>query len=143
MRLHQITLLSLLAVSPAATQAPIKAQAEPPIIAEVRIEGNQRIEKDPILVHVTQEQDQPLDEDAVDWDIKSIYRMGFFDTVSSKLVNEGDETVLLYTVHERPLLVEVRIDDTTALAETDPRVAQLRSKGGSLSRVHAISRISY
>ena len=119
-----VTLTTPLPINAGAEEAVSNADREPPIVAEVRIEGNRLVESDAILVHISQEPDQPLDEGAVTDDVKSIYRMGFFDIVSTKLVNDGDETVLVYTVHERPQVVEVRINDTTALAETDPRVAE-------------------
>ena len=94
------------------------------MVAEIRIEGNQRVEKDAILFHVTQRPDEPLDEDAVDGDIRSIYEMGFFSTVTSKIVESNGESVLVYTVKERPQVIRVYIEGMNAFSRTDPRILQ-------------------
>ena len=96
MKLHHLVALSLLGWWFVASLAPMKAHSEPPIVAEVRVEGNQRIEKDAILFHVPQEADQPLDDDAVGSDIRSIFEMGFFSDVSAKIVYIEGQPVLVY-----------------------------------------------
>jgi len=118
-RLAALSLCSWLAMS-----APVKAQAVPPIIAQIRIEGNQRVYKDPILLHIEQEPGQALDEGVVDYDLKSIYEMGFFESVRANLEYIKGEPVLVYTVRERPQIIDVRIDGMNALSRTDSRVVQ-------------------
>ena len=124
MRLHHLAALSLLGWWFVASLAPTTADAEPPIVAQVRIEGNQRVEKDAILFHVTQEADEPLDDDAVEEDIRSIYDLGFFSSVSAKIVDLKGERVLVYTVKELPQVIRLRIEGMEALSRTDPRVVQ-------------------
>ena len=102
----------------------VKAQAHPPIVAQIRIDGNQRIYKDTILVHITQEPGQALDQSVVASDIRSIYEMGFFESVRANLAYIKGEPVLVYTVRERPLIIDVRIDGMNALSRTDSRVVQ-------------------
>src|SRR5258708_37208596 len=92
-RLRHLAALSLLGCS-VVLLAPTKGHAEPPIVAQIRIEGNQRIEKDAILTHVPQQPDQPLDENAVTGDIRFISEMGFFSSVSTKIVEIEGEPVL-------------------------------------------------
>ena len=123
MRLRNLAALSLLGWW-LVLMAPTNATAEPPIVAQVRIEGNERVEKDAILFHVTQEPDEPLDEDAVNEDIQSIYKLGFFSSVRAGIANINGESVLVYTVSERPQVIEVRIEGMEALSRTDPRVVQ-------------------
>jgi outer membrane protein insertion porin family len=118
-RLAALSLCSWLAMS-----APVKAQAVPPRIAQIRIEGNQRVYKDPILIHIEQEPGQALDEGVVDYDLKSIYEMGFFESVRANLEYIKGEPVLVYTVRERPQIIDVRIDGMNALSRTDSRVVQ-------------------
>jgi outer membrane protein insertion porin family len=91
MKLHHLTALSLLGCWFVASLAPTNANAEPPIVAQIRIEGNQRVEKDTILFHITQEADEPLDNDAVRGDIRFIYEMGFFSSVSTKIEDINGE----------------------------------------------------
>ena len=124
MKLRRIAVLPLLGWLFVALLAQTNANGEPVIVAQVRIEGNQRVEKDAILFHVTQEPDEPLDDDAVTDDTRSIYGMGFFDIVKADVKSIKGEQVLIYTVHERPQIVEVRIDGMESLSKTDPRVVQ-------------------
>jgi outer membrane protein insertion porin family len=124
MRPRYLAALILLGWWFAGSLALTAANAELPIVAQIRIEGNQRVEKDAILVHVEQEPRQRLDEHVVAYDLRSIYKMGFFSDVSAKLVNDKGQPVLVYTVHERPQIIEVRIEGMKALLKTDPRVVQ-------------------
>ena len=117
-RLAALSLCSWLAML-----APVKAQAVPPIIAQIRIEGNQRVYKDPIL-HIEQEPGQALDEGVVDYDLKSIYEMGFFESVRANLEYTQGEPVLVYTVRERPQIIDVQNYGMNALSRTDSRVVQ-------------------
>lgn len=50
--------------------------------------------------------------------------MGFFTSVRAKLEKDGDETVLVYTVSERPQVSHVRIEGMTAFSTADSRVLQ-------------------
>ena len=123
MRLHYLAALCLFGCW-LVLLAPTNANAEPPILAEVRVEGNQRIDEDAILFHISQEADQPLDDDAVGSDIRSIYEMGFFSDVSAKIVYIEGRPVLVYTVRERPQVIRMRIEGMNALSRLDPRVVQ-------------------
>ncbi len=104
--------------------APTAAHAEPLIVSQIRIEGNQRIEKDVLLMHITQQAGQPLDESAVNKDLRSIDGMGFFVTVRAHVEYIKGQPVLVYTVRERPQIFEVRIEGMKALSRTDQRVVQ-------------------
>ena len=118
-RLAALSLCSWLAMS-----APVKAQAVPPRIAQIRIEGNQRVYKDPILLHIEQEPGQAFDQGVVDSDLKSIYEMGFFESVRANLEYIQGQPVLVYTVRERPQIIDVQIYGMNALSRTDSRVVQ-------------------
>jgi len=123
MRIYHLAALSLLGFC-LVLLAPTKSNAEPPIVAQIRIEGNQRIEKDAILIHITQQPDEPLDEDAVNGDIRFISEMGFFSSVSTKIVESNGESALVYTVKERPQVIRVYIEGMKAFSRTDPRIVQ-------------------
>ncbi len=73
-------------------------------LKEVRIQGNLRVEEDGIRLHIKARQDDHFDPTVVDRDVRSIYRMGFFDDVKAELSPEG---VLTYIVIERPYVREV------------------------------------
>ena len=75
------------------------AAAEPKVV-EVRIEGNVRVETSAIEAHRGQRVGVPIDEKAIDEDIKAIYEMGFFDRVWVTAGDGDDGMVVVYHVHE-------------------------------------------
>src|SRR5271167_1520556 len=84
--------------------------AQGPVVAQIRIEGNQRVETDAIRIHISQQAGQPIDDNTVNDDIKTIYKMGFFDTVSADKEFINGSLVLVYTVKERPQVTDVRFE---------------------------------
>lgn len=82
-------------------------------LKEVRIQGNLRVEEDGIRLHIKARQDDPFDPTVVSRDVRSIYRMGFFDDVKAELSPEG---VLTYIVIERPYVREVEIQGNSEVS---------------------------
>ena len=74
------------------TSAAAFAQGTGPVISKIEISGNQRVEDDAIRIHVSQQPGQPLDDAAVDADLKAIYKMGFFSDVGDHIVIKGATT---------------------------------------------------
>jgi len=112
---------------------PVRAQPSPPIIDSVDVTGNSRVESDAIRLHISQQPGQPLNEPAVDQDIKAIYRMGFFSRVSTDVVNQGGKNVLVYSVEEQPMVADVRLEGLKAVSATDDKiVAAIKIHSGSL-----------
>jgi len=123
----------LLVVAACLAARDANAQASAPIISRIQIVGNQRVEDDAIRIHITQQPGQPLDAHAVDADIKSIYKMGFFDTVTAEVTHEGGGAVLIYRVKERPQITDVRFNGMKAIRTTDDKiVAATRVHPGSI-----------
>ena len=75
-------------------------------LREVKIQGNLRVEEDGIRLHVKTRPGDVFDPVGVEQDVKSIYRMGFFDDVKADLSPDG---VLTYSVREKPYIREVNI----------------------------------
>ena len=75
-------------------------------LTEVRITGNIRVEADGIRLHLKSRAGAIFDPSLVEQDVKSIYRMGFFDDVHAELSPAG---VLTYVVKEKPYVREVNI----------------------------------
>ncbi|HZC46830.1 MAG TPA: outer membrane protein assembly factor BamA [Candidatus Acidoferrum sp.] len=98
------------------------AQAPQPVISKIEIVGNQRVEEDAIRIHITQQVGQPLDQNAVTNDIKAIDRLGFFDQVTSHVVQQGTQNVLVYRVHERPQISDVRFYGMKAIRSNDDKI---------------------
>jgi outer membrane protein insertion porin family len=115
--------------------APVSARAQgpAPIISKAEIAGNQRVEQDAILIHITQQANQPLDQTAVDADIKSIYRMGFFESVTARVEQQGGRSVLVYRVRERPQITDVKFYGMKAVRSNDDKiVAAVKMHPGSI-----------
>ncbi|HUY26017.1 MAG TPA: outer membrane protein assembly factor BamA [Candidatus Binataceae bacterium] len=112
--------LVLLALLLAASRA--FAQAPAPVISQIRIEGNQRVETDAIRIHISQTAGTPLDQTAVDKDVKAIYKMGFFDTVEVDKTPVNGGIVLTYKVKERPQITDVRLEGMKAIRTTDDKI---------------------
>ncbi|MBX3027501.1 outer membrane protein assembly factor BamA [bacterium] len=79
-------------------------------IERVEIVGNQRVEDEAVRVKLKQRAGSPYDPQAVDDDIRAIYKMGFFDDVRATMDRQGGGWVLTYDVHERPFIRQVRIE---------------------------------
>ena len=98
--------------------------AQNPTIAKVEVRGNQRVEDDAILVHITSRAGEPLNEAKVNEDIQNIYKMGFFATVSSveeQTANPG-QIVLVFEVKERPQITDITWKGMKAMRPTDDKV---------------------
>jgi len=98
------------------------AQNPPPIINKIEITGNQRVEEDAISIHITQQVGQPLDQTAVDNDIKSIYRLNFFASVTARVEQQGGQNVLIYHVKERPQITDVKLYGMKEIRSNDDKI---------------------
>jgi outer membrane protein insertion porin family len=100
------------------------AQTSGELVSEIRIAGNQRVEDDAIRVHISSQPGEPYDETRVDADVKSIYKMGFFDRVEASEEHDRGKLILVYTVRERPLITQVRFEGMKKIRSTDEKVRQ-------------------
>jgi len=111
--LNRATLFFVLFCSIFILSTPSQAQ-EKVKLSEVKIQGNLRVEEDGIRLHLKTRPGDLFDQAAVDQDVKSIYRMGFFDDVKAELSPEG---VLTYTVKEKPYIRELKIQGNAQLSK--------------------------
>ncbi|MBF6559760.1 MAG: outer membrane protein assembly factor BamA [Candidatus Binataceae bacterium] len=109
------------------------AQAPAPIISDIEIAGNQRVESDAIKIHISSQVGLPLNMATVDQDIKAIYRMGFFERASASVDHQGGNVVLTFTVAERPLISDVRFGGMKAIKPTEDKIINaVKLHGGSI-----------
>ncbi|RMD82422.1 MAG: outer membrane protein assembly factor BamA [Candidatus Dadabacteria bacterium] len=76
-------------------------------IAEVRVDGNERVETSAIRAHVHVGPGQVLDRRLIDKDVKEIYQLGFFDHVWVTAEDGPAGVILTYHVAERPYVTDV------------------------------------
>ena len=112
------------------------AQRAAPVIAQIKIVGNQRVETDAIRVHITSQVGQPLNPATVDNDVKSVYRMGFFTRVNAYVKREPTGAVLTFAVTEEPLVSEIRFSGMKKISPSDEQIvnAMALHSGGLLDR---------
>jgi outer membrane protein insertion porin family len=90
--------------------------ASEPIITEVRVRGNLRIEAGRILQKMISRAGEPYDPKKVREDIRSIYAMGYFKNVVVELDEKG---VLTFLVLERPALRDWRVEGAKEVERED------------------------
>jgi outer membrane protein insertion porin family len=106
------------AVDAGALPAPDVAAADVPLgdrpfvdggIAEVRIEGNRRIEADAIRAVLSTRAGEPLDRGRVSADVRRIYELSYFRDVRVVRSEEPGGTVVTFHVEENPIIRQVSV----------------------------------
>lgn len=98
---------------------PSAATTSEPLIAEVKVGGNDRVEEEAIRIYLTSRAGTPLNPAAIDQDVRAIYKMGFFKDVEARVTEENGKTILTYWVTERPLIREVHTEGNKGLSKED------------------------
>ena len=100
-RLFTLFVISFLLLTPRSSYT-----QEQVTLKDVKISGNLRVEEDGIRLHIKNRAGEKYDPAVVEQDVKSIFRMGFFDDVQAEL---SADSVLTYVVKEKPYIREVKI----------------------------------
>ncbi len=79
------------------------------IIERIDIAGNRRIETELVRINISSKVGEPVSTETVREDIKRIYKLGFFDEVSAETDKTAEGLVLVYTVKEKPVVVDLRV----------------------------------
>lgn len=106
--------------------------AKGPVIREIVVEGNQRIERETVLSYMSFREGQVYDPAVVDASLKSLFKTGLFADVSMR--REGDRLVV--SVVENPIINRVAYEGIHAVKEEDlnnevqlkPRTIYTRAK---------------
>jgi outer membrane protein insertion porin family len=114
-----------------------RAQPPAPVISQITVVGNQRVETDAIRVNISSAVGQPLNPATVDTDVKSIYRMGFFTRVNAYVKRQSSGVILTFVVHEEPLISEIRFGGMIKISPSDEQIvnAMALHSGSLLDRV--------
>jgi len=89
------------------------------VIAEVQVRGTDRIEPDAIKLNIKSKKGEVLRPDQVAEDIKSIYKMGFFEKVDAEITDTPAGKVLTFVVQENPTVQEVHVAGNKKIKEKD------------------------
>lgn len=89
------------------------------IIADVKVRGNDRIEAEAIKGVVKSKAGELLKPEQVSEDIRSVYKMGYFEKVDAEVTDTPAGKVLTFIVLENPTIQEVKISGQKKIKEKD------------------------
>ncbi|UCE78712.1 MAG: outer membrane protein assembly factor BamA [Nitrospiraceae bacterium] len=81
-----------------------------PFITAIEIQGLKRIEEGAIRAKISQSIGGPVSQEQTNEDIKSIFRMGYFDDVRVEIEAFEGGAKLIYIVKEKPVIVTVAFE---------------------------------
>jgi len=93
------------------------ALSAPVNIADIRIEGLQRIEQSTARAVLKAAEGRPLDPAAVDADLHALFALGYFSDVRAEFAEEQGAATLTYHVVERPLIRSFTFEGNDELSE--------------------------
>ncbi|MFO0584040.1 MAG: outer membrane protein assembly factor BamA [Anaeromyxobacter sp.] len=99
--------------------APDARPAEGAKLADVRVEGNRRVEVDVVRGAVSQKKGSTYDPKAVAKDVKALMKLGYFADVVARVEGPKTAPVLVYVVTERPTIAEVKHEGNDELTNDD------------------------
>lgn len=102
--------------------ASAQASSDEPL-ADVRVEGNRRVESEAIVRRLGTRKGKPVDRKTIREDLKVLYRLGYFDYVEVRLLDAveagADGPVVVFRVVEKPAVREVKFEGLDELSKDD------------------------
>jgi outer membrane protein insertion porin family len=89
------------------------------VITDIQVRGTDRIEPDAIKLNIKSKKGEVLRPEQVAEDIKSIYKMGFFEKVDAEITDTAAGKVLTFIVQENPTIQEVHVTGCKKIKEKD------------------------
>lgn len=82
---------------------------EQPLINSIEIKGLKRIDEIAVKSKITQRAGEPISQEKTNEDIKSIFKMGYFDDVRAEIEPFEGGIKLIYVVKEKPAVVKIEL----------------------------------
>jgi outer membrane protein insertion porin family len=89
------------------------------VVADVKVRGNDRIETEAIKSNVKTKKGEILKPEQVSEDIRSIYKMGYFEKVDAEVTDSAQGKILTFVVQENPTVQEIQIKGNKKIKEKD------------------------
>ncbi len=89
------------------------------IISAVTIKGNVRVDEDAIQRVISSQKGDLLNRTALDNDLNSVYKMGYFDDVVIKKQNMDKGVELIFEVREKPSVRNIRFENNKVYKEEE------------------------
>jgi outer membrane protein insertion porin family len=80
---------------------------EAPVVNKIEVQGLKRIEEGAIKAKISQKIGEPVSEAKISEDIKSIFKMGYFEDVRVEMEPFEGGVKLIYVVREKPTIVKM------------------------------------
>ena len=106
-------------------------------ITDIKVEGNQKISKQEILMEVETQVGDKIDNDKLREDLKSIYDLGYFLDIKINFKNYNDGVQLIFQVMENPVIEEIVIEGNKEIT-TKKLKKLLGVKSGKILNVNTL-----
>ncbi|MCG6550966.1 MAG: outer membrane protein assembly factor BamA [Candidatus Magnetominusculus sp. LBB02] len=83
------------------------ASSSDPLVITVEVKGTRRIEEGAIKAKLSQKTNQPLSQDKISEDVKTIYKLGYFDDVRVETEFFEGGLRVIYIVKEKPTITKI------------------------------------
>ena len=93
------------------------------LIAEITVRGNERIDAGAVRQHISSRAGDRFDPKALNADLKSIFKMGYFDDVAVNVIDTEKGKEVIFEVKEKPIIGQILIEGTKELKEENVREA--------------------
>ena len=94
---------------------------ELPIVNSIEIKGLKRIEEGAVKAKLSQKIGVPISQDKTNEDIKTIFRMGYFEDVKVEIEPFEGGVKLFYIIREKPTIIKVEFQGNKELEDTKLR----------------------
>jgi outer membrane protein insertion porin family len=91
---------------------------ELPIVNSIEIKGLKRIEESAVKSKITQRVGDPISQEKVNEDIKSIFRMGYFEDTKAEIEPFEGGIKLIYVLKEKPTIARIEFQGNKELDDS-------------------------
>ncbi|MBF0329550.1 MAG: outer membrane protein assembly factor BamA [Nitrospirae bacterium] len=111
---------------------------EQPIVTAIEVKGLKRIEEGAIRARVSQKISTPLSQDKTTEDIKTIYKMGYFDNVKVDIEPFEGGIKIVYVVAEKPTIVKIELQGNKKY-DNDQLMEKITLTVGAIADINLIN----
>jgi outer membrane protein insertion porin family len=91
---------------------------ELPVVNSIEIKGLKRIEEGAVKAKLSQKIGEPISQEKTNEDIKSIFKMGYFDDVKVEIEPFEGGVKVFYIIKEKPTIIKVEFQGNQELDDT-------------------------
>ncbi|MFP3983613.1 MAG: outer membrane protein assembly factor BamA [Desulfurivibrionaceae bacterium] len=99
----------------------LKDSSEEERIAEIKIEGNDRIDAGAILLKIQNRSGDVFDPEQLREDLKAIFKMGYFNDVRIEIEDSEEGKIVTYIVDEKKVIKNLEIEGEEKIKEDELR----------------------